>query len=97
MTARVSMLLKLLASLTRFRACFLPRRAKDLSAPRYCALKGSCAVNVTLQQGHDDIVTSSGCVVSNTTIVLLDIVFQVKRLHVSAGSDHHQVSVIRYI
>ena len=35
MTARVSMLLKLRASLTGFRACFLPGRAKDLSAPRY--------------------------------------------------------------
>ena len=35
MTARVSMLLKLRASLTCFRACFLPVRAKDLSAPWY--------------------------------------------------------------
>ena len=34
MTARVSMLVKLCASLTCFRACFLPGRAKDLSAPR---------------------------------------------------------------
>jgi len=34
MTARVSMLLKSLASLTCFRACFLPGRAKDLSAGR---------------------------------------------------------------
>jgi len=34
MTARVSMLLKSRASLTSFRACFLPGRAKDLSAPR---------------------------------------------------------------
>ena len=33
MTARVSMSLKLRASLTCFRACFLPGRAKDLSAP----------------------------------------------------------------
>ena len=33
MTARVSMLLKPRASLTCFRACFLPGRAKDLSAP----------------------------------------------------------------
>ena len=31
--ARVSMLLKSHASLTCFRACFLPGRAKDLSAP----------------------------------------------------------------
>ena len=36
-TARVSMLLKSRASLTYFRACFLPGRAKDLSAPRYNA------------------------------------------------------------
>jgi len=34
-TARVSMLLKSRASLTCFQACFLPGRAKDLSAPRY--------------------------------------------------------------
>jgi hypothetical protein len=34
MTARVSML-KLRASLTCFRACFLPGRAKDISAPCY--------------------------------------------------------------
>jgi len=33
MTARVSMLLKSRASLIFFRACFLPGRAKDLSAP----------------------------------------------------------------
>jgi len=32
--ARNSMLLKSRASLTCFRACFLPVRAKDLSAPR---------------------------------------------------------------
>ena len=35
MTARVSMLLKSRASLTCFRACFLPGRVKDLSAPRH--------------------------------------------------------------
>jgi hypothetical protein len=34
-TARVSMLLRSRASLTCFRACFLPGRARDLSAPRY--------------------------------------------------------------
>ena len=34
MTARILMLLKSCASLTCFRACFIPRRAKDLSAPR---------------------------------------------------------------
>jgi len=33
MTASVSMLLKSRASLKCFRACFLPGRAKDLSAP----------------------------------------------------------------
>jgi len=33
MSVRVSMLLKSRASLTCFRACFLPGRAKDLSAP----------------------------------------------------------------
>ena len=35
MTARVWMLLKSHASLTYFRTCFLPVRAKDLSVPRY--------------------------------------------------------------
>ena len=35
MIARVSMLLKSRAFLTRFRACFLRGQAKDLSAPRY--------------------------------------------------------------
>jgi len=35
LTARVSMLLKSRASLTCFRASFLPGRAKDFSAPRY--------------------------------------------------------------
>jgi len=35
MTARVSMLLKSRASLTYFRDCVLPDRAKDLSARRY--------------------------------------------------------------
>ena len=35
MTVRVSMLLKSRASQTRFRVCFLPGRAKDLSASRY--------------------------------------------------------------
>jgi len=35
MIARVSILLKSRASLTCFRVCFLPGRAKDLSAPRY--------------------------------------------------------------
>jgi len=34
-TARVSMLLKSRAFLTSFRACFLPGRAKNLSAPLY--------------------------------------------------------------
>ena len=38
MTARVSMLLTSRASLTRFRAGFLPGRAKDLSAPQYIGL-----------------------------------------------------------
>jgi len=38
MTARVSMLLKSRASLTCFRASFLPGRAKDLLVPRYTAI-----------------------------------------------------------
>jgi len=35
-TARVSMLLKSRVTLICFRACFVPGRAKDLSAPRVC-------------------------------------------------------------
>ena len=38
MTARVSMLLKSRSSLKCFRACFLPGRAKDISAPLYPCL-----------------------------------------------------------
>ena len=38
MTAHISILLKWRAFLTCFRACFLTRRAKDLSAPRYFQL-----------------------------------------------------------
>jgi len=43
MTARVSILLKSRASLTCFRAYFLPGRAKDLTAPQYdiVSLSGS--------------------------------------------------------
>ena len=44
MAARVSMLLKSRASLTCFRACFLPGRAKDLSAPRYVHKYAACAL-----------------------------------------------------
>ena len=50
LTARVSMLLKSRASLTCFRACFLPGRAKDLSTPRY--LIGHNLLN------HEDVVWS---------------------------------------
>jgi len=42
-TASVSMLLKSRASLTCFRACFLPGRAKDLSAPWYLRTEILCA------------------------------------------------------
>jgi len=45
MTARVSMLLKSRASLICFRICFIPGRAKDLSAPRYHCVKRS-------EEGH---------------------------------------------
>jgi len=40
MTARVSVLLKSRASLTRIRACFLPGWAKDLSALRDFSRQG---------------------------------------------------------
>ena len=39
MIAYVSMMLKSRPSLTFFRACFLPGRVKDLSAPRYLCLR----------------------------------------------------------
>ena len=49
MTARVSMLLKSRASLTCFRASFLPGRAKELSAPLYAFVfrcgRRMCSVN----------------------------------------------------
>ena len=47
MTACVSMLLKSRESLTCFRACFLPGRAKDLSAPRVY-LRGHHKSNIDL-------------------------------------------------
>ena len=47
MTARVSMLWKSRTSLTCFRACFRPGRAKDLSAPRYIAKTYSNKNNLT--------------------------------------------------
>ena len=47
MTARVSMLLKSHASLTCFRACFLPGRAKDLSALRYLVLQVQCLISLS--------------------------------------------------
>jgi len=52
MTARVSMLLKSRASLTCFRAFFLPGRAKDLSAPRYIITKEQQQQQQQQQQQH---------------------------------------------
>jgi len=46
MTAHASMLLKSRAPLTCFRACFLPGRAKDLSAPRYLCYMLRCILYV---------------------------------------------------
>jgi len=46
MTACVSMLLKSRASLTCFRACFLPGRAKDLSARRYGSVWSSARISI---------------------------------------------------
>ena len=46
MTERVSMLLKSRAPLTFFRACFLPGRAKDLSAPWYKIFTTSVIQNI---------------------------------------------------
>jgi len=50
MPARVSILLKSRASLACLRACFLPGRAKDLSAPRYteCAEGNAWLVGMTI-------------------------------------------------
>ena len=56
MTARVSILLKSRASLTCFRACFLPGRAKDLSAPRYSVISvptSSCPRRLLETWGQD--------------------------------------------
>jgi len=52
LTARVSVLLKSRASLTCFRACFLPGRAKDLSAPgiRTVYFRWDIAVVLTVAQ-----------------------------------------------
>ena len=50
MTARVAMMLKSRASLASFRACFLPGRAKDLSAPRYIYETDVIRTAFTLQQ-----------------------------------------------
>ena len=50
MTARVSMLLKSRASLTCFRDCFLPGRARDLSASRYCVVPGSVHVGFVMEK-----------------------------------------------
>ena len=56
MTARVSMLLKSRASLTRFRACLLPDRAKDLSTPleqslsRYLLTRSARQFSLTVQR-----------------------------------------------
>jgi len=47
-TARVSIFLRSRASLTCFRACFLPGRAKDLSAPRYAHCLCTSYVSVAM-------------------------------------------------
>ena len=52
MTVRVSMLLKSRASLTCFRACFPPARAKDLSAPRYNLYLESTMVSIRTTCGN---------------------------------------------
>ena len=67
MTARVLMLPKSRASLTCFRACFLPGRAKDLSAPRYneaCLCKNCC-------HGEAICITYSECVCVCVCVVLV--------------------------
>ena len=62
MTARVSMLLKSPASLTFFRACFLPGRAKDISAPRYwCTGNMRISWLVRTAQGQAYLKEGDGC------------------------------------
>jgi len=53
MTARVSILLKSRATLTCLRACFLPGRAKDLSAPRVCMVFLCSLTLILLHISHD--------------------------------------------
>jgi len=53
MTACVLMLLKSRVSLTGFRACFFPGRAKDLSAPRY--VRRTCCLHLQSKRcGQND-------------------------------------------
>ena len=52
MTARVSMLLKSRTSLTSFRVCFLPGRAKDLSSPRYMKEDRNCGLPFRIQTSY---------------------------------------------
>jgi len=54
MTACISMLSKSHASLTCFGVCFLPGRAKDLSAPQ-CVIDIDCFVNIDMSQGDNTV------------------------------------------
>jgi len=65
MTARVSMLLKSRASLKRFRAYFLPGRAKDLSAPWYLngceILNLFCRTSINFTSSSGNKVNENAC------------------------------------
>jgi len=67
MTSRVSMLLKSRASLTCFRACFLPGRDKDLSAPQYMFKRTNYETTHSLRCIRFSLATSS---LTNPTVFL---------------------------
>jgi len=59
MTSRASMLLKSRVSVTCFRACFLPGRAKDLSTPRYYEL--TCISTIASRQSNAHVTKPDTC------------------------------------
>jgi len=111
MTARVSMVLKSRASLTCFRACFLPGRAKDLSAPSQFGfvLKMSRRGNLTYYLKIGGNITEYltyrwPCIVINSynknqlDALIPQIYFWNKTIHVSdTSSVHHQEFAESYL
>ena len=68
-TASVSMLLKSRSSLTCFRACFLPFRAKDLSAPWYIS-KSSEKTPLSFHLPNIENISKNGKIKIYRTIIL---------------------------